>query len=517
MLKNRILLILVLATIPAVESMAKPVAPQAFCAHYPNTPVCTNGFASCDTCHTTPPARNLYGDSLAIHLLLTVPLPHTDEAFLSGLPTSLDAIAEFDADVDGYSNVEELNAGSKPSDAESVPSVDICDQATLLHAQHPGNGWNVCGYDHAYTYKKIFLDFCGRSPTFKEMNAFKNMGDERDTALDEALDDCLLSAFWLGQDGVVWNLANDKIRPAASIKSGDNGGPIPLGDYDEDYNLFVYTHSGDRDVREMLTAQYYVKRIIDEEGGPDTFEPFTRGAVVDFSVRGFDKAQLTEPETRAGMLTTRWFLVNFTMFTSIPRTSAAQAYRSYLGYDISKMEGLQAVSDEPVDYDAKGVAAPDCAVCHSTLDPLTYPFSRYDGLGGGAGSLIGDPTGQGQDTDEIIGPNGELNLTVASYTGDRLDRFTIVDGDLVADTPEAGILLGQPVENLVAWAEVAANSDAFAQKVVRDYWILLMGQPPLPSENTTYEGLWRSLMNEHEYSVERMLKALVRTEAYGAP
>ena len=68
------------------------------------------------------------------------------------------------------------------------------------------------------------------------------------------------------------------------------------------------------------------------------------------------------------------------MFTSIPRTSAAQAYRAYLGYDISKMEGLQAVVDEPVDYDAKGVEAPDCAVCHRTLDPLTYPFSRYDGL-----------------------------------------------------------------------------------------------------------------------------------------
>lgn len=517
MLKKRILLMFGLMIFPLVGSLAKPVAPAAFCAHYPDTPVCTNGFASCDTCHTTAPARNAYGDSLAIHLLLTVPLPHTDDAFLEGLPGSLDAVADFDADLDGYSNLEELNAGSKPSDVESVPNVDICDEDTRRHAEHPGNGWNVCGYDRAYVYKKIYLDFCGRSPTFKEANAFKALGDEQDTAIDEALGSCLVSDFWLGQYGVLWNLANDKIRPAASIKSGANAGPIPLGDYDEDYNLFVYTQSGDRDVREMLTAQYYVERIIAEDDSPDTFMPFTRGAVVDFSVRGFDRAQLTEPETRAGLLTTRWFLVNFTMFTSIPRTSAAQAYRSYLGFDISKMEGLQAVADEPVDYDAKGVGAPDCAVCHSTLDPLTYPFSRYDGLGGGAGSLIGDPTGQGQDTDEIIGPNGELNLTVASYTADRLERFRIVDGDLVAQTPEAGILLGQPVENLVEWAEVASNSEAFAQNVVRDYWVLLMGQPPLPSEISAYEQLWRGLMGEHEYRVERMLKALVRTEAYGAP
>ena len=31
---------------------------------------------------------------------------------------------------------------------------------------------------------------------------------------------------------------------------------------------------------------------------------------------------------------------------------------------------------------AKGVTVDECAVCHSTLDPLTYPFSRYEGIGG---------------------------------------------------------------------------------------------------------------------------------------
>lgn len=37
------------------------------------------------------------------------------------------------------------------------------------------------------------------------------------------------------------------------------------------------------------------------------------------------------------MLTTRWFLAKNTMVTPIPRTTAAQAYRAYLGYDIAKM------------------------------------------------------------------------------------------------------------------------------------------------------------------------------------
>jgi len=75
------------------------------------------------------------------------------------------------------------------------------------------------------------------------------------------------------------------------------------------------------------------------------------------------------------MLTTRWFLAKNTMLTPVPRTTAAQAYRAYLGYDIAKLEGLQPVAGEPVDYDRKRVTAEQCAVCHSTLDPLSYPFS----------------------------------------------------------------------------------------------------------------------------------------------
>ena len=46
------------------------------------------------------------------------------------------------------------------------------------------------------------------------------------------------------------------------------------------------------------------------------------------------------PSKRAGMLTTRWNLVFNTMFTAMPRTTAAQIYRSYLGLDIAKSEGL---------------------------------------------------------------------------------------------------------------------------------------------------------------------------------
>ena len=49
------------------------------------------------------------------------------------------------------------------------------------------------------------------------------------------------------------------------------------------------------------------------------------------------------------MLTHRWFLMSNTMFTAIPRTTAAQAYRAYLGVGLP---GFQFIQD-PVSYSTK--------------------------------------------------------------------------------------------------------------------------------------------------------------------
>ena len=118
---------------------------------------------------------------------------------------------------------------------------------------------NVCGYDFAYAFKKVSLDFCGRSPSYEEFIAFKDLDEnEKPEALSNQLDACLSTAFWKGRDGVLWRLAHAKIRPLAAIKSGANAGAVPLGDYDDDYPLFVYTQTGDTDARDVLKAKYYV-------------------------------------------------------------------------------------------------------------------------------------------------------------------------------------------------------------------------------------------------------------------
>jgi hypothetical protein len=69
--------------------------------------------------------------------------------------------------------------------------------------------------------------------------------------------------------------------------------------------------------------------------------------------------------------------------------------------------------------------------------------------------------------------------------------------------------LGQPVANLVEWAEVAANSEPFARKLVLDYWRLLIGEDPQPGDEPEFARLVQRLSSEHEYRVERMLRDLI--------
>lgn len=469
------------AALVAPAASARPPAAGAFCQTYADAKICHAGFTECATCHTQAPARNSFGAQISERILPGEARPLTESAFLAALPSALKAVEDLDADGDGASNLSEILAGTQMANADSAPRTLACTSTQASRAQ--GSRWNVCGYDPEHAFRKVNLDFCGRSPTRAQLDSFRKLrGDDAAwrSALGKTLDECLTSRYWIGKDGVVWNLANTKIRPAHTIKSGQNPGPVPLGDYDYDFNLFSYANSGDRDVRDMLLAQYFVTRVSDD---PVKLEVATE----DVARRG----QQVPKERRVGLITTRWNAALNTMFTAVPRTTAAQAYRAYLGYDIAKMEGLDPTHREPEDFDAKGVKDPECAACHSTLDPLTYPFSRYNGF------------------------------FAFNYAAERMNGFTRTDGPRVNQTPEHGILLGKPVKDLLEWGQVAANSDPFAKKVVYDYWKLLIGRDPdvQASDATEYTQLWRGLKSKdaYDYRVEKMLHALVLTNAYGRP
>jgi hypothetical protein len=191
--------------------------------------------------------------------------------------------------------------------------------------------------------------------------------------------------------------------------------------------------------------------------------------------------QNLEANRRNGMITSRWFLLINTMFTPVPRTTAAQAYRSYLGLDIAKSEGLIVPNEFETltDYDDKGITEPACAACHTTLDPLSYPFSRFNG---------------------IRGPQ------TGSYQALRLRSFGPEEGENLRDLPEQGAILGQTVADLSEWAEVAANSDEFVQKVTKDLWKYFIGhEPKSEAERSEFEEHWVALKTTHNYRVEALV------------
>ncbi len=426
---------------------------------------------------------------------------------IKDLGTEAKAIAEvdtLDSDSDGFTNGDEIREGSHPGDPGSVPFEPACPEPDEV-ADLP---YALCEYDPPFAYRRVMLDFCGHSPTYEQLESIRALTlDEQLEAIDAQLDECLASEYWRGEGGVLWEQAYDKVRPVRALKAGRGPSDIELlriADYYNDIMLWVWSQIDGNDVRNVLLADFFVLQsgtefeVVPDIGlssmaacSDDADCPWNETCLDDVCQCPGNCDEAVVPERRQGLLTTRWTLLYGTMFTPIPRATAAQAYRAFLGFDIAKLEGLSPVDGEPVDYDAKGVDAPQCAVCHTTLDPLSYPFTRYTGFG----------------------PGGR-----AVYVEDRMSYPAIADqAPNIEDTPEAGVIFGQPVDDLTQWAEVAAQSPQFAQAVVDDYWERLIGPPPNADQAEQFNQLWNDLMTTHDYSVEAMLHDLVRTEAYGAP
>ncbi len=489
----------------AVQLHAKPLAPDLFCKAFPDIPACAGSALKCSFCHIpASSSTNAFGSCLQAHLKAKqLPYPSTRET----MAEAITAIGDQDCDHDGFPNKQELLAGSLPADANSLPYADRCTE-TRSQASASAPRWNHCTADLAYVYQKVWKDFCGEPPEFDEYQDFKKLSpDKKKSALTKQLDDCLASNNWRGKDGVIWEIGHYKIRPVGSVKAGEDPGLIPIVDYYADFNLFVYTQIDGHDARDMLLAPYTVSRT----GGGS--QPTT------YTMQSPDRlrdGQLMQPQYRVGLLSTFWNLGFYLNFTGIARVLVAQAFNAYLGFTLSDMQGLNPPDvslSKFKDYDAKGVARSECAVCHETIDPLAYPFRNYNGLTGttpnqvfGKGTLA-DPSNLGD----------ENNLIPLSYSRARL---TALDQSYpgIIEMPETGFIFGQRVESLNEWAQVLVNSDAFAANLVRDYWKVLIGhEPKTPGEHQEFTKLWKDFKTVHQYSVDAMLHDLVNTEAYRVP
>jgi len=464
-------LIAVVLTVTLGDADAKPPAGQVFCQTYANSPQCMGQQPSCGLCHVAPPQRNAFGAAVELNLAAGTPRPLSDAAFTAALPSALLAAEGLDSDGDGVSNRDEILQGTLPADANSKPGGTACQGG-----DNPQ--YSICKYDLRYAYRKALLDFCGASPTYPQVRSFVDLpsDDARRAFIDAEIDRCTSTEFWRGKNGQLWKVAHPKIRPVGSLKAGEDPGGVQFADYYDDYALFAYSQTDDHDSREVLTADFFVRRDVNPTR-------YTKVATL--------PSQFVDQARRAGNMTSSWTLGYFVMFTALPRNAASQMYRAYLGLDIAKQEGLFSVANEPQDYDAKGVTATACAACHATLDPLTYPYRNYNGV--------------------------SVPQLQFRYVPNRLEVLFPSAAPRITQTPERGVLFGQTVNNLREWATVAANSEAFAISTAKDYWKLLIGHEPQPEENAEFVATWQRFKTEHQYRVQKLLHDIVKTEAYGAP
>ncbi len=451
----------------STTAQARPSGPELFCEAYPESPDCMGRFTTCSVCHTsTDPAQwNAYGAALLGEL--------AGQDFDTDLWAAMARLEDLDADGDGETNLDEILVGTNPGNAESlwrpVPEVD------------GDNPWYALGsYDVTVAYRRAMVLYCGHSADYEELKSLQALEPEAQRErLHEAVAMCLDAEYW--RTTGLRELADPRVRPIYAIGADTDvnfdGERLVLADYHWDYRLWRYIMTDDRDLRELLTAQYHV----DDDGAGGLVPVEGPIPPIDgFAVGG----QPLSAETRAGMITTQWFLMSNTMFSGIPRTTAAQAYRSFLGMDISKNEGLVPVEGEPVDVDLKGVAEPVCAQCHSTLDPLSYAFSYYHGI-----------------ADEYTGV----------YDPNRPTYF-VPDWD--PTRPSA--IFGQPVDSVVQWGQVASESIYFRRAMAQMFFAHALGGEPGPGEYDELEAIIASIPDDG-YSANRMIHRIVDTDAFGAP
>ncbi len=455
--------VILFALCAAASASALPEAPRAFCAARPESPLCAGRTVSCALCHTSPPTLNGYGGEV-LGGIATAGYDGSTSLFVELLADGLVAADESDVDGDGLSSFDEIELGSFPGDSTSV----------YLDTLSNDGVW-----DPRFAFRRARVAFCGAPPVREELEAIPETdSDEARAAVRDAVAACLTSSYW--KDEALHRLADRRVRPQAAV-GYDRGNTFSLGDYRFDYRLFSRSLSNGNDARDLLLADDHV-----DENGTSRPDPFS------LEGSGGDLGQPLEVAYRAGMITTTWFMAINTMFSPLPRTTAAQAYRAYLGQDIALSEGLRPVAGEPIDIDSKGVAQESCARCHSTLDPLSYAFAYYAGIAGpDTGTYLGRP--------------------VANILRQAGAQSVLLDIDLDNDP-----LLSPADHGVRGFATVAAASDDFARTVVFMLAEHALGRVPTPEDSVELLPLVQTFRADG-YSADAAIKDIVDTNAFGRP
>jgi hypothetical protein len=133
-----------------------------------------------------------------------------------------------------------------------------------------------------------------------------------------------------------------------------------------------------------------------------------------------------------------------------------------------------------VDVDGRGVNAPVCRDCHSTLDPMSYAFVWYEGI------------------------RGPLTGTYRTARASQLPNWN--GGE--------GMLLGKPIKDARDFAEVAVASDEFKRNLGSIFLRHAIERDPTPEEDAEFEELWRGIPDDG-WSANRLIHRIVASRFVG--
>lgn len=432
---------------------AESTGPALFCVANPGIPACSGKQIDCAYCHSSvaPVSLNPYG--LALQSTLQ------GEPFDAGLDAAMAAVAAQDSDGDGVNNAQEMQDGTLPGSSASV--LDECSSSGIPPAER--------SYDFARAFRRLHVLYCGQSPTFEEVSSFNAPSDDpaaKYARIDAALESCLRSDYWRNEG--VQRLGDVRIHPIKAVGRNGTARLVIIGDYEWDYRLWTYVLTDDRDMRDLLLADYHVEKSA-------SGELVKREGVISEA-----QGQPLEPERRAGMITTSWFFAVNTMFSPVPRATAAQASRAYLGQDFGLGLGLRPVAGEPADIDKRGVGATGCADCHSTIDPIAYAFIWYNGI-------LGRETGKYSE---------RRPSAVSGWSNNQ------------------GSLLGQPIRDAKDFGKVAVASELFPRNLANMFLKHAIERERTTAEEVEFDELWRSIPADG-WSANKLIRRIVRSSFFG--
>jgi hypothetical protein len=454
---------------------AESTGPALFCAANPGIPACAGKQLDCEYCHSSvaPVSLNPYG------LVLQNALQGAP--FDTGLGAAMAAVAMQDSDGDGVNNAQEMQDGTLPGSSASVS--DKCSSSSIPLAER--------SYDFARAFRRLHVLYCGHSPTFEEVSSFNALGNDpaaKYARIDAALETCLQSDYWRNEG--VQRLGDVRIRPIKAVGRNGTARLVIIGDYEWDYRLWAYVLTDDRDMRDLLLADYHVEKsasgeLVKREGvipeppwAPVSVSNPTMDAIA--TSRGSPQGQPLEPERRAGMITTSWFIAVNTMFSPVPRATAAQASRAYLGQDFGLGQGLRPVAGEPADIDKRSVGATGCADCHSTIDPISYAFIWYNGI-------------SGRETGKY---SQRRPSAVSGWSNNQ------------------GSLLGQPIRDAKDFGKVAVASELFPRNLANMFLKHAIERERTTAEEVEFDELWRSIPADG-WSANKLIHRIVRSSFFG--